>query len=304
MWLDLQIFGFRGLWSPYFAIYLIILSVLYYLITGPLRKKFGEVEKPTIQQQLSFYSGMLLLYAVKGAPIDLLAHIMLSAHMAQVAIYLLVFPIFIIKGIPEWIWEEVFNLRGLKTILKIFSQPLVALILFNLLFSLYHMPIIFDFSKSSRPLHWTISIIMLFMAFMLWWNILTPLKQYERLQPLLKMLYLLGSAALITPACALIIFADQPLFSAYQADGAWLQAMSLCVPKDVLTGLASTISGPEMFSPLSINDDQQLGGIVMQTLTTVIYGVMIGRVFFTKFAIQPDTVDPLPDHRYIYSEEK
>src|SRR5699024_7113541 len=135
-----------------------------------------------------------ILYIVKGSPIDLLSHIMLSAHMTQLAVYFLVFPIFIIKGVPVWIWEKVFETPILKPILKIFSNPIISLLIFNLLFSLYHMPIIFDFSKSSRITHSTISIIILFFAFMLWWAVLTPLKERDKLPPLLKMCYLLGSA--------------------------------------------------------------------------------------------------------------
>src|SRR5690625_3582712 len=97
MWLDLQIFGFRALWSPYFLTYILAIAFVYILITGPYRHKFGNHEKPTAKQQTYFYTGLLLLYIVKGSPLDLLSHIMLSAHMAQLAIYFLVFPIFIIK---------------------------------------------------------------------------------------------------------------------------------------------------------------------------------------------------------------
>src|SRR5690625_56021 len=96
MWLDLQIFGFRALWSPYFFTYILLLALAYFLITGPLRHKFGGQEKPSIKQMTFFYSGLILLYIVKGSPIDLLSHIMLSAHMTQLAVYFLVFPIFII----------------------------------------------------------------------------------------------------------------------------------------------------------------------------------------------------------------
>lgn len=295
MWLDLQIFGFRGLWSPYFATYLLLLALLYYLVTGPLRKKFGGTEKPTIKNQIYFYTGMVILYTVKGSPVDLLSHIMLSAHMIQLAIYFLVFPIFIIKGIPVWIWEKVFEARFLRPILNLFSNPIISLLTFNLLFSLYHMPIIFDFSKSSKIIHVTISIIILFTAFMLWWTVLSPIKERDKLPPILKLCYMLGSAALITPACALIIFASDPLFSAYSSEGSWIQAMSLCVPGDVLNGLASSISGPEMFSPLSMADDQQLGGITMQTVSTIIYGTMIGVVFFQWFKPSEDPIDPLPN---------
>src|SRR5690625_4059089 len=173
MWLDLQIFGFRALWSPYFATYLFTLCLIYFLVTGPFKEKFGGTENPTIKNQVYFYLGIIILYIVKGSPIDLLAHIMLSAHMIQLAIYFLVFPIFIIKGIPVWIWRKLFNAPILKHILKVFSHPIISLVLFNLLFSLYHMPIVFDFSKSSRITHGSISVVILFTAFMLWWNVLT-----------------------------------------------------------------------------------------------------------------------------------
>ena len=55
MWLEIQIFGFRALWSPYFLTFVIVLGLVYFLITGPKRTRFGEVSKPTMNQQLFFY---------------------------------------------------------------------------------------------------------------------------------------------------------------------------------------------------------------------------------------------------------
>lgn len=296
MWLDLQIFGFRGLWSPYFFLFIVGLALLYFLITGPLRFKFGESHRPTPKQQTYFYAGLLLLYIVKGAPIDLLAHIMLSAHMMQLAIYYLVFPIFILKGIPVWVWKKVIEVPVIKPIFNTFSKPIISLILFNLLFSIYHMPVIFDFSKTSKLVHSSISLVILFTAFMMWWNVVAPIKERDGIQPLLKIGYVFANAALITPACVLIIFASTPLFDAYSSNGAWIQAMSLCVPGNVLDGL--DLSGAEMFSPLSTMEDQQLGGITMQTLITIVYATMIGRVFFTWFNEESHTIDPLPSSEY------
>lgn len=296
MWLEIQIFGFRALWSPYFFIFVALLGLAYYLITGPYRHKFGgkNEDAPSVSQQIYFYIGLLLLYAVKGAPIDLLSHIMLSAHMAQLAVYYLIFPILIIKGIPAWLWDKFISIRFIKPVFKILTLPLVAMLVFNGLFSLFHMPAIFDFAKSAKSVHVTISLIILVAAFMMWWPIVTPVKKMDKLNPLLKIGYIFVNGALITPACALIIFASTPLFSAYSSDGAWMQAMSLCVPADVLDGLAPSISGAEMFSPFSTVEDQQLGGIIMQTLIQIIYGFMIGRVFFTWFSKRSNTIDPLP----------
>lgn len=294
MWLDLQIFGFRALWSPYFFTFILGIALLYFLVTGPYRAKFGGDEKPTVKQQISFYIGLLLLYSVKGAPIDLLSHIMLAAHMTQMAVYLLIFPILIIKGVPVWIWKKVVNAPVIKPVFKLFTNSIIALLAFNLLFSLYHMPAVFDFTKSSQITHSSISIILLFFAFTMWWVVLAPIKEMDKLNPLLKIGYMVANGALISPACALIIFASDPLFAAYSSDGAWMQAMSLCVPGDVLQGIASSLSGAEMFSPMSTVEDQQLGGIIMQTIIQIIYGYIIGRVFFKWFNSNSRSVDPLP----------
>ncbi|TFJ94535.1 cytochrome c oxidase assembly factor CtaG [Lentibacillus salicampi] len=296
MWLNLQIFGFRGLWSPYYLLFVLALALLYYLITGPYRHKFGGKgqKMPSVKQHFFFYGGLVLLYAVKGAPVDLLSHIMLTAHMIQMAIYYIVFPIFIIKGIPAWLWENVVNRRIIKPVLKFFSIPLISLFLFNTLFSLYHLPVIFDFAKTSQVAHTSISTIILIAAFIVWWPVLSPLKEFDRMPPLGKIFYIFANGVLITPACVLIIFADTPVYATYTQQGAWLQALALCVPGGVLQGLSSGISGPEMFSPMSILEDQQLGGIIMKIMQEITYGIVLARVFFGWFTRESLRVDPLP----------
>jgi len=297
MWLNLQIFGARALWSPYFLTFVIILGIAYYLIAVRYRTKFGDFSKPTGKQFAFFYGGLFILYAVKGSPIDLLSHIMLSYHMIQLAFFLLVFPIFMIKGIPEWIWRKFVNISFVKPIVKFFTKPLISLLLFNGLFSIYHLPVVFDFAKSSQVAHTSFSLILLFAAFFVWWPLLTPLKELDTIQPLIKMAYIAGNGVMITPACVLIIFASTPLFAAYSQDGAWIQAMSLCVPTDVLSDISGMISGPEMFSPLSTMEDQQLGGILMKTVQEITYGILLGRVFFTWFTKASLKVDPMPVNR-------
>src|SRR5690625_660535 len=232
MWLEIQIFGFRALWSPYFLGIIILLGIAYYMVTGPYRHKFTNetVDPPKGKQQSLFYIGLLLLYLAKGSPVDLLSHIMLTAHMFQMVILFLIFPIFIIKGTPKWIWEKIVYALFIRPIFKVLKKQIVELVTFNDLLSLYHMPAIFDFSKSSQLAHTSILLILLFFAFIMWWPIITPLEEFDTLIPLLKMGYLVASAAIITVACALIIFASNPLFNVYISEVSFIQEMILCVP--------------------------------------------------------------------------
>ncbi|MFD1018044.1 cytochrome c oxidase assembly factor CtaG [Thalassobacillus hwangdonensis] len=294
MWLELELFGFRALWSPYFFIFVLLLSALYFYITGPGRHRFTDAARPSAAQQLMFYLGMVLLYIIKGSPVDLLAHIMFTAHMTQMALYYLLFPILIIRGIPVWVWKKVVVAPVLRPIVKLLTRPLISLVLFNGLFSLYHIPTIFDYAKSSEMAHTIITTVILFLAFCMWWSIFTPIKEYDRLSPLVKIGFIFANGVLITPACGLIIFAGSPLYATYSEAGAWIQALSLCVPGDVLSGLSSTLSGPEFFTPIPLIEDQQLGGIIMKITQEIIFASVIAYIFFGWFNKERNVIDPLP----------
>ncbi|SEH70660.1 putative membrane protein [Halobacillus karajensis] len=293
MWLELQIFGFRALWSPYYFLFVLLLAAFYFYITGPGRKK--GTERPSGAQQFMFYSGMLLLYIVKGSPVDLLGHIMFTAHMTQMAIYYLLFPILVIKGLPTWIWKKVFATKGIKSILHLLTRPLISLLLFNALFSMYHMPVIFDYAKSSELAHAVITTTILFVAFCMWISVFPPLERLDRLSPILKIGFIFANGVLITPACGLIIFAGSPLYETYSEAGAWMQAMTLCVPADVLNGISPNLNGPNYFTTMPLIEDQQLGGIIMKVTQEIIFGAIIAYIFFSWFNKERDTIDPLPN---------
>lgn len=294
MWLELQIFGFRALWSPYFLLFTVALAAIYFYIAGPGRPK-GE-ETPSLAQQFMFYAGIVLLYIVKGSPVDLLSHIMFTAHMTQMALYYLLFPILIIKGLPVWVWKKLFALKWTGRILRILTKPLVSLLLFNGLFSMYHMPDIFDYAKSNEVAHAVITTVILFTAFTMWVSVFPPIPQLDRISPLLKIGFIFANGVLITPACGLIIFAEVPIYDTYSEAGAWLQAMSLCVPAGVLNDLAATLSGPSYFTPIPVIEDQQLGGIIMKVMQEIIFGGVIAYIFFNWFNREKDQIDPLPAH--------
>lgn len=297
MWLELQIFGFRALWSPYFFLFCVAIGVVYYLVTGPYRHKFGGSgeDKPTTKQHIAMYTALLLLYVVKGSPVDLLSHMMFTAHMTQMAVYLLLFPILTIIGIPLWIWRKVIDNRVLGPVIKLLTKPIISLLLFNGMFSVYHIPVVFDFSKSAPVWHFIIHILLLIAAFIVFMPVLLPFKEMDRMSPLMKIGYIFANGVLITPACALIIFANVPVYSAYLENGAWIQALAICVPSDVLSGISTSLSGPEMFSPLSTLIDQQLGGIIMKVLQEIIYMVLLIRVFFRWFNTKSREIDPIVD---------
>jgi putative membrane protein len=273
-----EIFGFRALWSPYYLVVMILIMVLYFMIIGPWRSKFNEHTPVTTKQQILFVTGIIALYVSKGSPVDLLGHIMFSAHMTQMAILYLVVPPLLILGIPDWLWKAIIYRPFIKPLFKLFTKPIIALILFNSIFSIYHVPLVFDFVKTDPVYHAAMTTIIFITAMFMWLPLLSTLPEWKSLTGIKKVGYIFANGILLTPACALIIFATDPMYATYSEPQAWINALQLCVPADMLAGL--NLTGPEMFNTLPTVEDQQLGGVLMKIIQEIVYGSILAYIFF------------------------
>jgi len=276
--LTLDIFGFKALWSPYFLLILLALTAAYFLITITFRSKFQDSEPLTGKQAALFLTAMILLYAIKGSPLDLMGHLMFYIHGITMVILVLLIPPLFILSIPQWLWRSILQLKMIKPLFKLFTKPVVALLLFNGFFSFYHIPIIFDHIMQNRYYHGGYSILLFLLSVCMWWSLISPLSEYQPLSGIKKVAYLFANSMLITPACALIIFSDSSLYATYHDPDIWGKVMSLCVGPSTFSNL--NLSGPELFSSMSLVDDQRLGGVVMKIIQETIYAVILSRVFF------------------------
>ncbi|MEK3889684.1 cytochrome c oxidase assembly factor CtaG [Bacillus sp. FSL K6-3431] len=274
------LFDFVSLWSPFFALYMLLIILAYYFITVRYRKYFKESTPLAKKQAISFILFIVLLYIIKGSPIDLMSHMMLTMHMLQMAFLLLILPILFIKGIPNWLWRVVLNNRIIKALVRFFTKPVIALLLFNAMFSLYHIPLILDFSKTSNFYHALIHTLLFLLAILMYWPLLNSLEEYNTMSGLQKVGYIFANGMLMLPPCALIIFADTPLYATYSDPETWINALSLCATPSSMAGLGSV--GPEileMFNPLGLLYDQQLGGIIMKAVQETVYGIILAMIF-------------------------
>ncbi|HZG71971.1 MAG TPA: cytochrome c oxidase assembly protein, partial [Chondromyces sp.] len=121
--MSISIFGFQALWSPFFIVALLFVTVLYFLITVKWRKGFKDSEPLTRRQATLFIIAMATLYAVKGSPVDLLGHIMFTYHMIQMAVLYLVITPLLIKAIPSWLWKAVLYRPVIKPLFSFFTKP-------------------------------------------------------------------------------------------------------------------------------------------------------------------------------------
>ncbi|MDN4092736.1 cytochrome c oxidase assembly protein [Brevibacillus agri] len=261
--------SFSDLWSPDVMLFTLLIATVYFLVTGPMHKLFENATMATTRQKLLFVFALLLFYAAQGSPISYYGHhYLFSLHMLQQSILYFALPPIVLLAMPEWLLEKIFQPRPLNAMLRAFTHPLVAALLFNTLFSFYHIPFIFDAAALHHQWMTVYHVILILAAFAMWWPIVSPLSDSKRqLAGLKKLVYIFVNGVLITPACALIIFASDPLYATY-------------------------ISAPQLFPSLSTFSDQRLGGIIMKLVQELVYGSVLAYVFYHWY--KQEKQDDLP----------
>ncbi len=269
----LKIFSFTALWSPYlFGFLMILWGVGLYFIREQ-------------RERITFSIAVTLFYLTKGSPLDLMGHISFMFHMIQMALLFIVLPPFVWYALPLSIVNRIVHNR-----LFIFmSKPILALLLFNAMFSFYHVPFIFDFVKVSMFYHNLAIAVLFLLAFIMWWHIFDRVDNGHNISGLPKIAYIFGNGILLTPACALIILSSTPLYATYSDPSQWLAAMALCVSPAIMQNLH--ITGPEFFLGTNVVQDQQNGGVIMKVLQELVYGVFLGITFFKWFAVEKVRAD-------------
>lgn len=278
--LGLQYFTFEELWSPFFFFFMAALVILYFYLAGPWREKHvPEAARVTVTQKSLFVTGMVLYYMAQGGPLELLGHLMFSFHMANMSISYLIVPPLVILGIPAFMWRKMFS-ASFWSRLRPLMNPILSLVLFNMLFSIYHVPVVHDYVMTNFTVHRLYYLAMLISAFMMWWQIASPVPEWNRLADVRKMAYVFANGILLTPACALIIFNSSPMYATYNDPDVWALAMGYCVSGDPALLLSTFDGGPSFFSLMKPIEDQQLGGIIMKLVQEVMYGGILAYIFF------------------------
>ncbi|WP_036711621.1 cytochrome c oxidase assembly factor CtaG [Paenibacillus pinihumi] len=293
--LGLEYFTFEDLWSPIVFFICAALTILYFYVVGPWREKHYPLEPEVgAKSKFWFVLGITLYYLCQGGPIELLGHLTFTFHMTNMSITYLIVPPLMLLGIPAFVWRHVFS-ASFWNPFRWLMNPMLTLLMFNILFSIYHIPVVHDFVMVNFTIHRIYYLAMLVAAFMMWWQILCPVKEWARLTDVKRMGYIFANGVLLTPACGLIIFAESPMYATYNDPQVWATAMGYCVSGDPSV-LLSAFEGPTFFNFLPIIEDQQLGGIVMKLVQEFMYGTILAYVFFQWYKREhSDSNDSLPN---------
>jgi len=233
-----------------------LLTIAYLGVIIRWHKYFPGATPVAPARVLSFLLAMATILLALLTPIaDLSDNFLFSVHMVEHLMLTMILPPLLLLGIPGWMIRPVFvSYPSLLKIGKVLTNPVVAFILFNAIFIIYHAPPLYDLSLASQYLHAFAHLVFMLTAILTWWPVLSPLSELPPLPPLLQMVYLFAQTLPSQALGAYFTFSDSTYYTVY-------------------------VSAPRVWAAITPAVDQQLGGLIMW----VIGGTFFLGVFASVF---------------------
>jgi putative membrane protein len=217
---------------------LLLLAGVYLLGIGPLRRRF-RLGPPVSRGKVVLYlSGVVVLWLSLDGPLHELSDTYLfSGHMVQHMLVIYAAPPLMLLGMPGWLLQPVLRIPGVFSFARQITRPLPALILFNVVFVLYHIPDYYNAIQEDHNLHIAAHLVFIALAVITWWPILSPMSELPRLPYPIQMLYVFGQTLSGFLVGSFVTNAQTILYPFY-------------------------VAAPRLWG-LSPMDDQKIGGLIM-----------------------------------------
>ena len=235
----------------------------YSVLLGPIRSKSNPNAPHTARYAYWFAAGIITFYLAVGSPLDPLGeNYLFFAHMIQHNILMYLSPLFILLGIPHQILDEFLEKNvGTRKILKFLVHPIIAGLLFTLVFSFWHFCAFYEAAIRDKTLHMAEHLSMFFTSILMWWPLCSRSKLIPALPFGLQILYILALMLGQTPIFAILTFSKEVLYDTYFY--------------------------AERIMDISPLEDQKTGGVLMKLANMVVSVGVISSAFYRWSKKQP-----------------
>lgn len=203
--------------EPFLVGGLIVLGWLYALATGPFRERLAAPGTPYSRAHaLRFYLGLVSFYLAVGSPLDQIGErFLLSAHMLQHQLIVYPAALLFLLGLPDWLVRPVTGRPALLPALRVLSNPVVCGIIYVVVISGWHAPLLYDLALRDRTVHIVEHFMFFGAALALWWPVASPARELPPASYPWQMFYMLGITIGMTPLFAYITFSSDVLYPTY-----------------------------------------------------------------------------------------
>lgn len=204
-----------------------------------------------------FVAAMGLLWFASDWPLhDLAEQYLYSAHMVQHMVLSYFMPPLALLATPQWLLRLLIGDGRLYGVVRWFTKPVVAGVLFNAVVVVTHIPGVVNASAENGPLHYSLHVLLVLSALLMWMPLCGPLPEV-RISSGAAMIYLFAQSIVPTVPAGWLTFAEGVVYSHYDH--------------------AVRVWG------ISVTDDQQLAGAIMKVGGSVFLWTIVVCLFFGRF---------------------
>jgi putative membrane protein len=232
--------------EPFLVGGIVLLGWLWAVLAGPFRERLvaranGQPQPDTSGSTttvafprghaVKFYLALVIFYLAVGSPLDQIGErFLFSAHMLQHMLLIYPAAILFLLGIPSWMIDAAFRKNSTKRVessareqsgrvagvVRFLAHPVLCAIIYTLVYSLWHMPSLYDWALRDKIVHVFEHLMFFGAALFYWWPMLSPSRVFPPISHAAQMLYFLAVLIGMTPVFAYITFSDDILYPTYE----------------------------------------------------------------------------------------
>lgn len=265
-------------WTPSVLVPIVIAAVLYGFGWWRLRHRGRGRSAPPAWRVLYFGMGLGCIWLALLSPIDAYSGLLFSMHMIEHLILIVVAAPLLLLGAPllPMLWALPAGVRREVGLLIAPRSPLhwlghnitrfgTAVAVYVIMIAVWHLPPFYDAAEGYTLTHYLEHLSFLVAALVFWWPVIHPSGGRRRLSYLSAVPYFIPAVVEGSLIGIIQTFAGSPIYSYYTR-----------VPR---------------VWPLSVMDDQKLGGLIMWILGGAIYLLPI-LIVFTMYLNGADERQP------------
>lgn len=215
----------------------------------------------TRRQVLSFGAGLAALWVAADWPVhDLAEGYLYSVHMVQHLLISLVAAPLLLLGTPDWLQRWLLRPRALEGAVRFLGRPIIALVVFNGVIALTHVPVVVDASVRSEVAHFAIHAALFGSAVIMWLPVLNRLIELPKLSYPGRMFYLFLMSLVPTVPASFLTFGNTVLYRFYE-------------------------TAPRLWG-ISALSDMRVAGLIMKLVGGFLLWGVIAWYFFKWFGIE------------------
>jgi putative membrane protein len=245
-------------WEPRIEVWLLVgalvaLGVYAAKVIQPKAVAAGERPIST-SQKVWFWVGVIVLYVATDWPVhDIAEQRLYSVHMLQHALLMVVVPPVMLLATPTWLARLIIGEGLFKRFVYFWARPAPALLVNLFLTAAMHWAWVVNTSISNAWVHYSVHVMAVASSLLVWMCICGPIPEL-RVGPPMKIVVLFLLSIIPAIPAAFLTAAEEVLYQGYNT--------------------------PIRLWGLSVEQDQQLAGVVMKVIAGFYLWGIIAAIFF------------------------